>query len=68
MVTMYTQGLKSFAHVLVRCFLLTGIRQLYQKKKSSTYIDIDKFKIFKDVSFNDPIPLKTKDMLDKTIK
>ena len=31
MVTMHTQGLKSFTHVLVRWFLLENIRQPYQK-------------------------------------
>ena len=34
-VTMHTQGLKSFAHALVRCFLLENIRQPYQKKNHS---------------------------------
>ena len=37
MVTMHTQGLKSFAHVLVRYFLLMNIRQLYQKKIKYLY-------------------------------
>ena len=75
MVTMYTQGLKSFAHVLARCFLLTNISQLYQKKnQTNTYIDIDELKIFK-YFFYDKTPFeteienitKTKDkvMLDK---
>ena len=31
MVNMHTQGLKSFAHILGRCFLLENIRQLHQK-------------------------------------
>ena len=31
MVAMHTQGLKSFVHVLMRCFLLENIRQLHQK-------------------------------------
>ena len=77
MVTMYTQGLKSFAHVLARCFSLTNISQLYQKKnQTNTYIDIDELKIFKDF-FYDATPFKseiknitkTKDkvMLDKII-
>ena len=30
-VNMHTQGLKSFAHILVRCFLLENIRQPHQK-------------------------------------
>ena len=30
-ITMHTQGLKSFEHVLVRCFLLENIRQPHQK-------------------------------------
>ena len=37
--TMHTEGLKSFAHVLVRCFLLENIRQPYQKmNQTPTYI------------------------------
>ena len=31
MVNMHTQGLKSFAHILVRCSLLGNIRQPHQK-------------------------------------
>ena len=31
MVTMHTQGLRSYAHVLVKCFLLDNIKQPYQK-------------------------------------
>ena len=31
MVNMHTQGLKSFAHILEKCFLLGNIRQLHQK-------------------------------------
>ena len=36
MVTMHTQGLKNFAHVPVRFFLLTSIRQPYQKKNQTS--------------------------------
>ena len=35
MVTMHTQVLKSFAHVLVKCFLLESIRPPYQKIKQT---------------------------------
>ena len=35
MVTIYTQGLKSFAHVLVKYFLLENIRQPYQEIKQA---------------------------------
>ena len=39
MVTMHTQGLKSFAHILVRCFLLENIGRPYQKiNQTPTYI------------------------------
>ena len=31
MVNMHTQGLKSFAHILERCFLLGNIRELHKK-------------------------------------
>ena len=55
---MHTQGLKSFAHVLVRCFLLENIRQPYQK--INTYIDIDELQMFRDFSTKDKTTLKTK--------
>ena len=31
MVNMDTQGLKSFAHILEKCFLLGNIRQIHEK-------------------------------------
>ena len=38
MVNMHTQGLKSFAHILEKCFLLGNIRQLHQKiSQTHTY-------------------------------
>ena len=66
---MYTQGLKSFVHVQVRCFILENIRQPYQKKNANTYVDIDELKVFRDLSSKDETILKTKkeiiDMVDK---
>ena len=60
MVTMHTQGLKSFAHALVRCFLLENTRQLYQKKNHSHTLDIDGLKVFRNQYFEGEIVLKTK--------
>ena len=42
MVTMHTQGLKSFARFLVRCILLDNIRQPHQKIKFKTKDMLDK--------------------------
>ena len=36
MVNMHTQGLKSFAHILGRCFLLENIRQLEKISQTHT--------------------------------
>ena len=56
---MHTQGLKSFAHILEVLFTRED-KTTTSKDKSSTYIDIDELKMFKDFRTSDKTTFKTK--------